>query len=83
MNQCPSCGGVIGTDCFNPQDCAMVSNGLFQPPPSNITVLAERLFIAWNPLSDNQKCYEEFAKRAFEAATIFYETADKHQSRQD
>lgn len=25
MNICPSCGGVIGRDCFNPRDCAEIS----------------------------------------------------------
>lgn len=34
--------------------------------------LAERLFIQWNPLQDNQKCYDEFAKRSLEAAKVFY-----------
>lgn len=22
---CPSCGGVLGRDCFNPADCAWIS----------------------------------------------------------
>ena len=26
MSQCPSCGGVIGRDCFNPVECADISN---------------------------------------------------------
>jgi hypothetical protein len=25
MNICQSCGGVIGRDCFNPQECAWIS----------------------------------------------------------
>lgn len=25
MNACPSCGGIIGIDCFNPQECAEIS----------------------------------------------------------
>lgn len=28
MELCPSCGGVIGRDCFNTQDCAMISQSL-------------------------------------------------------
>lgn len=23
---CPSCGGVIGRDCFNPRECAMIEH---------------------------------------------------------
>jgi hypothetical protein len=26
MNRCPSCGGVIGRDCFNPVECAAISS---------------------------------------------------------
>jgi len=25
MARCNSCGGVLGRDCFNPMDCAMIS----------------------------------------------------------
>ncbi|HEY3526166.1 MAG TPA: hypothetical protein VGK47_08215 [Nitrososphaeraceae archaeon] len=25
MRTCPSCGGVLGRDCFNPADCAQIS----------------------------------------------------------
>lgn len=25
MSRCPSCGGIIGVDCFNTVDCAMIS----------------------------------------------------------
>jgi len=25
MKWCPSCGGVIGTDCFNPDECAWIA----------------------------------------------------------
>lgn len=24
MRHCPSCGGVIGQDCFNPEECAWI-----------------------------------------------------------
>lgn len=24
MSHCPECGGVIGRDCFNPQECAWI-----------------------------------------------------------
>jgi len=25
MSRCPSCGGVIGKDCYNPTECAQIS----------------------------------------------------------
>ncbi|HEY6731959.1 MAG TPA: hypothetical protein VI039_13165 [Solirubrobacterales bacterium] len=25
MGTCPSCGGVLGRDCFNPEECATIS----------------------------------------------------------
>lgn len=26
MSLCPSCGGVLGRDCYNPQDCAQITH---------------------------------------------------------
>jgi len=25
VSWCPSCGGVVGRDCFNPEECAWIS----------------------------------------------------------
>jgi hypothetical protein len=25
MSTCPSCGGIIGRDCFNPEECAWIT----------------------------------------------------------
>ncbi len=25
MKTCPSCGGIIGQDCFNPEECAWIA----------------------------------------------------------
>lgn len=25
MKTCPSCGGIIGQDCFNPDECAWIT----------------------------------------------------------
>ena len=25
MSHCPSCGGILGRDCFNPAECAEIS----------------------------------------------------------
>ncbi|MFO0919675.1 MAG: hypothetical protein U0872_15360 [Planctomycetaceae bacterium] len=44
MSNCPSCGGVLGVDCFNPQECmeitqhqaAMYRHGMEQKPMLNI-----------------------------------------------
>ena len=30
MNRCPSCGGLIGRDCFNPVECARITENLRQ-----------------------------------------------------
>jgi len=30
MSTCPSCGGVIGLDCFNPQECAEITGQMMQ-----------------------------------------------------
>ena len=29
MNQCPSCGGIIGRDCFNPVQCAQITASIY------------------------------------------------------
>ena len=26
MSYCPSCGGFLGRDCFNPEECAYISH---------------------------------------------------------
>lgn len=45
MGLCPSCGGVLGRDCFNPVDCAVISAQLVQeanrPRPQH-PLVAER-----------------------------------------
>lgn len=28
MSTCPSCGGIIGRDCFNPQECAWITQAM-------------------------------------------------------
>lgn len=28
MAQCPSCGGILGRDCFNPIECAQISHSM-------------------------------------------------------
>ncbi len=33
MNLCPSCGGVLGRDCFNPQECALISQQQIEQIP--------------------------------------------------
>lgn len=25
MKMCPSCGGIIGQECFNPDECALIT----------------------------------------------------------
>lgn len=32
MAICNSCGGVIGHDCFNPQECQLITDQLNQQP---------------------------------------------------
>lgn len=37
MNNCPACGGVIGRDCWNPQECAAITAQMqFEPPPVDL-----------------------------------------------
>ena len=47
---CPSCGGVVGRDCFNPQECAeitqaMLAQQMYPPPVDNSP--NEDDFAAW------------------------------------
>ena len=28
MNTCPGCGGVVGQDCWNPQECEWISRDM-------------------------------------------------------
>lgn len=30
MSHCPSCGGMIGRDCFNPEECAWITQEMEQ-----------------------------------------------------
>lgn len=31
MRACVACGGVLGRDCFNEQDCIAISNSYYEP----------------------------------------------------
>lgn len=57
MEICFSCGGVIGRDCFNADDCAMISNALNEKHIDEDWVSPDKLkdlgftkdgFSAWN-----------------------------------
>ncbi len=47
MKHCPSCGGIIGRDCFNPVECANISNNMngyeIQELEYKISVLTQTL----------------------------------------
>jgi hypothetical protein len=30
MTWCPSCGGIIGRECFNPDECALIAEQMQQ-----------------------------------------------------
>lgn len=40
MRTCPSCGGVIGRDCFNPVECAHISNSIQEDHINRLEALA-------------------------------------------
>ena len=42
MSTCQSCGGVIGRDCFNPQECAWITQAM-QAEMAAQQAVAERL----------------------------------------
>jgi hypothetical protein len=44
---CPSCGGIIGRDCFNPMECAMIT----ARDESRREFQQEILYVAHNELS--------------------------------
>lgn len=41
MRTCPSCGGVIGRDCFNPVECAHISNSIQEDHINRLEALAK------------------------------------------
>lgn len=32
MSTCPGCGGIVGRDCFNPQECQWIAQQMAQDP---------------------------------------------------
>jgi len=51
--RCPSCGGVIGRDCFNPQECAQITQNMQKAELDELTIRA---------LKDAKECIEWFMK---------------------
>lgn len=45
MSTCPSCGGILGRDCFNPQECAWIIQSMQAEMSANQAVrpLEERI----------------------------------------
>lgn len=58
MSQCPSCGGIIGRDCFSPVECAEISNNMnsydFRELEYQISVLKQALIENNIPIPDLQ-----------------------------
>jgi hypothetical protein len=50
MSQCPSCGGIIGRDCFNPIECAEISSRI---DSYNIQELEYQISVLKQTLIDN------------------------------
>lgn len=66
MALCPSCGGVIGRDCYDPADCEMISNSL-----SSVDVESNERVIA--ALKDAKEIIE-FADKHFDCPPHLVET---------
>jgi hypothetical protein len=56
MAHCPSCGGILGRDCFNPIECADISNRMngyeIQELEYQISVLKQTLIDNNIPIPD-------------------------------
>lgn len=53
MSTCPGCGGIVGRDCFNPIECASISESIEQQHRAmayNANQEVERLKIKLNRL---------------------------------
>lgn len=43
MSTCPSCGGVIGRDCFNTRECAWITSQMNNQSNDDIVITALRV----------------------------------------
>lgn len=43
MKTCPSCGGILGQDCFNPSECAAIGHMQQQQASSDVFSLTQRV----------------------------------------
>jgi len=50
MSNCPSCGGVINRDCFNPTECAQIS---LQSDEYEIQLLIHKVNILTQAIKDH------------------------------
>lgn len=70
MATCPSCGGVIGRDCFNTYDCAQITeaNNIQDQTEPLLALLADAKkaleWVADNMSVDNPEMQETYANMA-------------------
>lgn len=69
MNRCPSCGGIIGKDCFNPVECAAISERMAQYHDMNHYDLGHVAGYqdSQNEIEDLKQQIEMWKERALEA----------------
>lgn len=50
MERCPSCGGILGRDCFNPVECANITASIYN---QDVDDLHRQIEILKHALTDN------------------------------
>lgn len=69
MSTCQSCGGVIGRDCFNPQECAWITQSMM------IDDAVRRAVNDRDAREYNEHCQREYGKH-LEREYEYYATTE-------
>lgn len=47
MSTCNGCGGVVGRDCFNPQECEWISHDMQQRTQYSVEQMVDKIRSLW------------------------------------
>lgn len=51
MSICNGCGGVVGRDCFNPQECEWISRDMQQRSQYSVDQMIGEIQALWNEVT--------------------------------
>lgn len=66
MSMCPSCGGIIGRDCFNPVECAWITQSMNEQSAVDDYIHSQNRKAEKKHYEQQQKEYNDYMKADYE-----------------